>query len=282
VPFPGASPVAFVSREQALLYAKELREALCREREHTVELEARLVDLAAARQQLTAYAQDLKAAFDTERARQAEVLQSHFDAIHVLAAAVEARDPYTGGHIERVTHYALHIARQLGWSESRLVEVQMGAALHDIGKIGVNDSVLRSSGPLDPDEWAQMRTHPELGARILEGVGFFRSAIPYVLCHQERFDGRGYPFGLQGEAIPIEGRLVAVADAFDAITTDRPYRPARSPAEALAAIRRDAGTYFDPQVVNALVRAWPEIQAAMPESGPGGRRRNALRVHPAR
>jgi putative nucleotidyltransferase with HDIG domain len=252
-------------RRQMLLYAQELSEALRRERERTQELEARVAELSEARRQLAQFASDLRAAFELDRQQEQELIQSRFDAIQVLAAAVEARDPYTGGHIERVMHYALHLARQLGWTDERLVDVQMGAALHDIGKIGVNDGVLRKAGPLDPSDWEQMRSHPEVGAKIVAGVGFFGKIIPYVLYHQERFDGTGYPHGLAGDAIPIEGRLVAVADAFDAMTTARPYRPARSPQQALEIIQQDSGAAFDPQIVRAFMDAWPAIRAQLAE-----------------
>jgi putative nucleotidyltransferase with HDIG domain len=178
--------------------------------------------------------------------------------LSVLSRAIEARDPYTQGHSARVTALAESIALRLGWSEERLALLHVGGPLHDIGKLGVSDDVLSKPGRLDDDELAQIREHPKLGARILLRIAAFRQAIPYVLYHHERWDGTGYPTGRAGEEIPLEARVLAVADAFDAMTSDRPYRPALSRAEALDEVSRCAGTQFDPEIVRIFLELFAE------------------------
>jgi len=211
--------------------------------------------LADAEQQLIAYGRDLRRAYESERVRRAEVLASYVATVKVLAAAVETRDPYTGGHVERVAALSVAIGRELDWDADRLAKLELGAALHDVGKIGVPDAVLRKPGPLDPEEWDLMRQHPEIGARMLRDVPFLAGSLGCVLSHQERYDGRGYPTGLRGEEIPVEARAVAVADTYDAMTSDRPYRKALPVEVALAEIERCSGSQFDPQMVAAFLRA---------------------------
>jgi HD-GYP domain-containing protein (c-di-GMP phosphodiesterase class II) len=208
-----------------------------------------------AEQQQLAYARDLRRAFEAERARRDEVQAAYLTTVKVLAAAIETRDPYTGGHVERVAAYSVAIGRALGWEGERLATLEMGAALHDVGKIGIEDSILRKPGRLDDDEWAQMRQHPEMGARLLEQVPFLIASVGCALRHHERYDGEGYPDGMLGDDIPIEARVVAVADTFDAMTSDRPYRAGLPASVALAEIERCAGTQFDPEVVAAFLRA---------------------------
>lgn len=244
---PGAT--AQYWQEQAHLYAAELQRIYRNERSGR---EA----LAAAQAQLMRYADDLRVAFQAERARRQEIQRAYLETIRMLAAAVEARDPYTGGHLERVTQYTLAIARALGWTGDRLTEAEMGAILHDIGKIGISDSILRKAGPLTPEEWEHMRTHPDIGTQILRGISFLAPVVPYVRHHHERFDGRGYPDRLAGEDIPIGGRLIAVADSFDAMTSSRPYRPALSIAQALDELRASAGSQLDPTIVEAFLTAY--------------------------
>jgi putative nucleotidyltransferase with HDIG domain len=175
-----------------------------------------------------------------------------------LSRAIEARDPYTRGHSARVTRIAEAIARRLGWNEERLGLLRVGGPLHDVGKLGVSEDVLAKPGRLDEDELAQIREHPKLGARILLRVAALRGALPYVLYHHERWDGRGYPTGRAGEAIPLEARVLAVADAFDAMTSDRPYRPALGRDEALAEVARCAGTQFDPEIVRVFLELYAD------------------------
>ncbi|HLG51956.1 MAG TPA: HD-GYP domain-containing protein [Chloroflexota bacterium] len=246
-----ADPLASVAywQEQALIYATELQHLYKSER-------AGRARLAEAQAQLMKYATDLRIAFQAERERRQELQRAYLETIHMLAAAVEARDPYTGGHLERVTRYTIALGRALNWSREDLNIAEMGAILHDIGKIGIRDAILCKEGPLTAEEWAHMREHPVIGARILEGITFLRPVIPYVRHHHERYDGTGYPDGLRGEAIPIGGRLIAVADAFDAMTTSRPYRQALPVEDALAELRRAAGSQLDPVIVEAFLAAY--------------------------
>ena len=182
--------------------------------------------------------------------------------LSVLTGAIEARDPYTRGHSARVTELAEALARRLGWSEERLEALRIGGPLHDVGKLAVSDAVLRKAGRLEAHELAAIREHPKAGARLLLRVAALRDAIPYVLYHHERWDGKGYPSGRAGEQIPLEARVLAVADAFDAMTSDRPYRRALSHAEALAEVERCAGTQFDPAIASAFLELFAE--AALP------------------
>jgi putative nucleotidyltransferase with HDIG domain len=183
-----------------------------------------------------------------------ELRRSFADTVRVIANAVEARDVNTAGHTIRVTQIALEIARELGWSQEQLEILEIGALLHDIGKIGMPDGILHKPAYLTEEEYRQMKQHPIVGAQMLTGVDALRPMLPYILYHQERYDGKGYPFGLTGEEIPIEGRLLAVADTFDAMTSDRPYRNGLDIEAALAEIVEYSGTQFDPTVVDALVR----------------------------
>ena len=180
--------------------------------------------------------------------------------LSVLTGAIEARDPYTRGHSARVTALAEEVALRLGWSEARLASLRIGGPLHDIGKLAVSDEVLRKEGRLDDGELAQIREHPKIGVRILLGLAALREAIPYVLYHHERWDGDGYPSGKAGEEIPIEARVLAIADAFDAMTSDRPYRTALSRDEALAEVERCAGTQFDPAIARVFLELFAEAE----------------------
>jgi len=184
-----------------------------------------------------------------ERKRVVELFNTrsaHLQTVTLLANAIEARDKYTRGHVERVRTYALQLARALEWSAESLIVLEFGALLHDIGKIAVPETILNKTGPFTTDEWSVIRQHPELGAKMLEGVDHLKAALPYVLYHHERWDGAGYPTGAAGEAIPPEGRLLAIVDSYDAMTSTRPYRQPLSSAEALAEIGKHVGTQFDP------------------------------------
>lgn len=211
--------------------------------------------LETAQAQLLRYAEDVRSTYHTERARRQQIQLAYIETIRMLAAAVEARDPYTGNHLERVTHYTLAIAAVLEWRGDPLKHAEMGAILHDIGKIGIQDAVLRKPGPLTSDEWDHMKTHPIVGSQLINGISFLGPVVPYVRCHHERFDGRGYPDGLKGKDIPIGGRLIAIADTFDAITTRRPYKPALPVAHAIDEICAQAGRQFDPEMVEAFLVA---------------------------
>jgi HD-GYP domain-containing protein (c-di-GMP phosphodiesterase class II) len=170
-----------------------------------------------------------------------------------LAAALDAREHETGLHSKRVACHTMVLAKRFTDDAATLRQVYWGALLHDIGKIGVPDAILLKQGPLTPEEWARMREHPEIGRRILAEVPHLKLASEVVLCHEERFDGSGYPRGLAGEVIPLWARLFAVIDTLDAITSDRPYRKGHSFDAAAAEITRMAGSQFDPQAVQAFV-----------------------------
>jgi putative two-component system response regulator len=185
-------------------------------------------------------------AFDTRAA--------HVQTVLMLANVIEARDQTTRGHVERVQQLAMALARELQWTGEALAVLEFGALLHDIGKILVPRSILNKPGRLDPAEWAVLKRHPEEGAHMLAGVDHLRGAAPYVLYHHERWDGSGYPRGLAGAAIPIEGRLLAVVDAFDAMTSPRPYQSAISHAAATAEILLRRGHQFDPAIAEAFAR----------------------------
>ena len=187
-----------------------------------------------------------------------QVEQLTVDALLTIANAVEARDGYTGGHVERVTRYAVAAGRKLGMRGEALRSLWVGGLLHDIGKIGVPDTILKKPDCLTPDEFEVMKRHPRIGAAILERSPFLRPAVAGVLRHHERWDGAGYPDGLEGEEIPLEGRILAVADAYDAIVTTRAYRDRRTAEAAVEELRRCAGTQFDPAVVEAFVAAMEE------------------------
>ena len=163
--------------------------------------------------------------------------------------------PTPAGHSLRVMQYAMGIARALGWTSDQLQVLEMGARLHDIGKIGIPDSILQKPAPLDKAEYLEMQTHVVIGIRILEGIQSLAIALPYVAYHHEHFNGQGYPFGLSGSAIPEEGRLLAVADAFDAITSARPYRPPAPPKTACARSWRTAAPSSTPVMVDAMLLA---------------------------
>ena len=201
---------------------------------------------------------------------EAETQRAYVGAIRALAVALDARDPYTAGHSERVSAIAVAIGRQMAITPGELDVLRLGALLHDIGKIGISDNVLRKPDGLTPDEFEAIKNHPALGARIMRNVPFLAPHVPIVELHHERPDGRGYPYGLTSEATPILARIVHVADAFDAMTSARAYRPARPASEAVRELWRCAGTQFDADVVQALVRALPAIGSSAAPLEPAG------------
>ena len=179
--------------------------------------------------------------------------------VQMLARALEAKDAYTRGHSIRVSQYAVGTAERLGFDGPSLDGIRLGAELHDIGKIGTREAVLHKPGSLTDDEFRQITEHPVLGERMLAGLAREQpDVLRIVRSHHERLDGRGFPDGLRGDKIPIEARIVAVADAFDAMTTRRPYRESRPPADAMLELRRVAGTQLDPGAVEAFVTAFPD------------------------
>jgi len=174
----------------------------------------------------------------------------------LLSAEIERRDPYTLGHSERVTAVAQAIAERLRCGRDELTAIALGGPLHDIGKLTIPDAVLLKPGRLDDAELLRVREHPAAGARMLQGVKALAAALPCVLHHHERWDGCGYPHGLAGAAIPRVARVLAVADAWDAMTTTRPYRLALSPEDAVEEVGRCSGTQFDPEAAGAFLSAW--------------------------
>jgi putative nucleotidyltransferase with HDIG domain len=169
-----------------------------------------------------------------------------------LMSALDARDRETEGHSTRVSKLAWMLGEELGLTIQPLKALERGALLHDIGKIGISDDILHKSGALTEDEWRIMRIHPDIGARIVEGIPFLQDTLPVIRYHHERWDGSGYPSGLKGEEIPLYARIFAVADVFDALTSSRTYRNKSSPEEALEYMREQAGCLFDPVIVEAL------------------------------
>ena len=191
--------------------------------------------------------------------------ESYRVTLEALATALDARDAETLGHSARVAAYTVEVARRMGLREPVLTDIYRGALLHDVGKIGIPDAILRKPGKLTAAEWKEMRRHPEIGARMLRGIGFLEGAVPIVLGHQERFDGKGYPGRLRGESIPLGARIFAVVDTLDAMTSDRPYRRALPYAAARAEIEKFSGTQFDPRVVAVFLQIpeeeWARIHA---------------------
>jgi len=185
-----------------------------------------------------------------------ETEAAYVAAIKALAAALDARDPYTSGHSERVSALAVMVGRHMTVADDEIEVLRLGALLHDIGKIGIRDRVLSKLGPLTDEEFEIIKTHPTVGANILRHVPFLTRHMPIVELHHEQPDGRGYPHGLFGHATPLLARIVHVADAFDAMTSARAYRPAQGESHALAELTRHRGTQFDPEVVDAFMAAW--------------------------
>ena len=195
--------------------------------------------------QLELYAADLRETFKSERDRSQQLTRSYMATVRALSNAVEARDAYTGKHAERVTRFAIEIGRELGQLTPDTPEVEFGFLLHDVGKLAIPDAILFKPGPLTSDERALMSQHPIVGAEIMRDIEFLAEASKVVRSHHERWDGDGYPDGLAAEQIPLHARVFAVADVFDALTTNRPYRVALSFAQARKMIDEQSGSHFD-------------------------------------
>ncbi len=188
----------------------------------------------------------------------AELEAAYLEITLALARAVDVRDTYTSDHSERMADLAVAVARRIGLDEEAIHHIRLAALLHDIGKIGVPDTILHKPGPLIGEEWAIMKKHPEIGAEIVAPIRKLRPVAEIILAHQERYDGSGYPRGLKGTEIPLGARILAVVDAYSAMTEDRVYRKAMSPEEAIAELKRCAGTHFDPQIVEVLLHVLEE------------------------
>jgi HD-GYP domain-containing protein (c-di-GMP phosphodiesterase class II) len=183
-----------------------------------------------------------------------ELENSYDTTLKVLMAALDAKDNDTEGHCERVAKLTVQLARFMGVPEASLVDIERGALLHDVGKIGVPDAVLKQPKKLSPMEWEAMRKHPLLAGVMVSKVGFLEKALPILLYHHERYDGLGYPFGLVEDNIPLEARIFSIVDAYDAMTSDRPYRAAMSHDAAMAEVQANSGSQFDPDVVTSFER----------------------------
>jgi putative nucleotidyltransferase with HDIG domain len=184
-----------------------------------------------------------------------ELRMTYDSTLEALVNALDARDQETKGHSVRVAHYMMTIARALGVKDGsqEWIDMQRGALLHDVGKIGVRDGILRKPGALTDQEWTEMRLHPEIGYNMLREVPFLKGAANIILAHHERWDGNGYPRGLHEDEIPLGSRIFSVVDTFDSMTSDRPYRRALSSKEALDEILRCSGSQFDPLAVEAFL-----------------------------
>jgi ribonuclease P protein subunit RPR2 len=216
--------------------------------------------LEAAQRQLLVFARELNLLYQKERARAVELEEalrrleeSYLDMVKTLAFVVEAKDPTTRAHLERTHDYATALAQVV---DARLTSdhcLRYGFLLHDVGKVGVPEAILNKPGPLDDEEWLIMRMHPEIGVQMVAGIKSLGPAVEVIRSHHERWDGRGYPAGLAGEEVPLSARIFSVCDAFDAMTSDRPYRRALPLEQAVDEIMAGAGSQFDPAMAEAFV-----------------------------
>lgn len=196
--------------------------------------------------------------------REKNTLQnSYLATINSLAYAIEARDNYTRGHSERVATYAVWLAEKMALNRSKIRLIQHCCRLHDVGKIGIPDKILLKPGRLTLEERAQIELHPVYGIEILGDLKFINKGLPIILHHHERHDGKGYPYGLKKDSIPMEVKIITLADAFDAMTSDRPYRKAMPIADVVAEFKRCSGSQFDPYLVKVLLKL---IEASNPRS----------------
>ncbi len=204
----------------------------------------------------------LKGAYGELEAAHREVRESHIEMIFNLAIAAECKDADTGGHIVRISDYATEVAKALGLFEEEMDALRYGSPMHDIGKIGIPDKILQKPGKLNPEEWEIMKQHTVIGARIFQNSRspILKAASEIALCHHERFDGSGYPRALQGESIPLFGRIVGMVDVFDAIVSKRCYKAASTFEEAVEYIRSQAGTHLDPKLVKVFLKIEKKIR----------------------
>lgn len=185
-----------------------------------------------------------------------EIKKAYIDTISVLVNTIEARDHYTAGHTWRVTQFSIAIAKELDWPEEEIEELKMAAALHDIGKISYSDTILRKPSVLSESEYEKIKCHPRKGVEILKNINFLEPVQQFILHHHERWDGQGYSAGLKETEISEGGRIIAVADTFDALTSDRPYRSGITPEKAIKTLKKVSGSQLDPKIVDAFMRVW--------------------------
>lgn len=257
----GMEAQAFSERERSLVTVLGTEAALAIERYRIQNaLESRIDELHLARRQMEAYALDVRNTFaaEKERAEQlaealSELEETYLATVRGLAVAVEAKDAYTAGHIVRVTRYGLMMMKLVAPDQVADPQFEYGFLLHDIGKLAVPDAVLGKQGPLNEHEWEVMRLHPDTGRKILEGIPFLTGAKEIVYAHHERWDGKGYPSGLRSDEIPLGAGVFPIADSFDAMTSDRPYRRAMPIGEAIEEISNGERTQFWPVAVEAFL-----------------------------
>jgi HD-GYP domain-containing protein (c-di-GMP phosphodiesterase class II) len=233
-------------------------------------------------EQLIVFARELGELYRLERSRSAELQivldnlqQTYIATMKSLAQVIEAKDRTTRGHLERTQAYGLALTKRVDGDLVQSPTLGYGFFLHDIGKVGIPEHILCKTGALDRAEWDVMRTHPVIGAQIVAPMAFLTTTVELIRHHHERFDGSGYPDGLRGDAIPLSARIFAVADSFDAMTSDRPYRGSIGIERALAEIRGGSGTQFDPEIVRVFVdmidrgaeRDEAELAAALRHAG---------------
>ena len=187
--------------------------------------------------------------------------EQYYKIIQTLTATIEAKDKYTVGHSLRVAYYVERIAKKLRFSPGRIESLKVAALLHDIGKIGINDSILQKPGKLTKDEWAKIMEHPRIGLKILDEVSFNPTIKNAILQHHEKYDGSGYPEGLAGDQISLDAYILGAADAYDAMTSDRPYRSALTKEQAVAVLKKESGKHFHPRVASALIEVLEEEKA---------------------
>lgn len=228
-------------------------------------------DVEIMREQLLLFAKDLRAAGEQVKARQqeaddalAEVRSAYLNIVRTLALVCEMKDSTTRNHLDRTYQYAMQLTKRVAPEYAEEAAIGYGYLLHDIGKVGIPDSVLQKPGPLDDDEWLVMRTHPVIGYQLLQNIDFMGDAVQVVKSHHERWDGRGYPDKIAGEDIYLPARIFTIIDTFDAITSDRPYKPAQSLDYALSEIARVGGTQFDPDLAKAFVQMCEDAGLGQP------------------
>jgi putative two-component system response regulator len=248
------------ARSQLDAYARDLRSLLGREREKSA-------GLAAAHEQLRSYAKDLRGALEAERSRARELEQTHIDTLMRLTRAAQYRDEETGGHIQRIAHFARTLALRVGIGPEEAERIYLAAPMHDIGKIGVPDAVLHKPGALNDAEWREMRRHPGIGASLLRGSAspLVETARVIALTHHERWDGTGYPQGLKGDQSPLPGRIVMFVDQYDALRTARRYKPAIDHEKTCEILLEGDGRtlpcHFDPDLLDAFRSIHDEFAA---------------------